>query len=62
MPEDKDPEVVTPGESAQRRQRAAAREALAAERDMPIDEAPPGGRYMVDGVLVDCDGKPVKGS
>lgn len=57
-----EPEVVTREELNQRTARRAAREALTAgqDRELPIDEAPPGGRYMVGGVLVDANGEPVK--
>ncbi len=57
-----EPEVVTREELNQRNARRAAREAATTEvgRDLPIDEAPAGGRYMVDGVLVDANGEPLK--
>lgn len=57
-----DPEVVTREELNQRKARQAAREALttAVNRELPIDEAPAGGRYVVDGVAVDANGEPLK--
>ncbi len=57
-----EPEVVTREELNQRKARQAAREALTSEvgRELPIDEAVPGGRYMVGGQLVDANGEPVK--
>lgn len=58
-----EPEVVTRAELDQRTARKAAREALTTKvgRTLPIDEVPPGGAYMVGGVLVDANGDPVKG-
>jgi colicin import membrane protein len=38
-------------------QAAKDAEAAAAER---VDETIPGGRYLVNGILVDCDGKPLE--
>lgn len=57
-----DPEVVTREELNQRTARRAAREAAttAVGRDLPIDEAPPGGRYKVGDAWVDANGAPVK--
>jgi hypothetical protein len=52
--------LVTPEERVQERQRAAAREVAAAGRTTPADETEPGGRFIVNGQLVDADGKPVK--
>lgn len=58
---DKDePKVVTREEQMQERQRAAARES--AESDAPqLDQAPPGGRYLLDDgeTMVDANGKPL---
>ena len=55
--------VVTRAELDQINARKAAREAqtTAVNRVLPIDEAAPGGRYLVGGVLVDSDGKSLKG-
>lgn len=53
-------EVVTRDELNQRKARQAAREAASQGRDAPIDEAPPGGRFIVNGVEVDANGEPLK--
>jgi hypothetical protein len=63
MPEDKKPEpmVVSEREAQQERARRVAREQDAEpEREMPIDEASDGGRFIVDGETVDAEGKPIK--
>jgi hypothetical protein len=62
MPEDTMPEVVTREELNQRKARQAAREAVTTDvgRALPIDECQPGGRFLVGGVLVDAEGKPLK--
>lgn len=56
-----EPEVVTPAEQIQRGQRKAAREAAQSESGHVHDELQPGGGYIVDGVLQDSEGNPVKG-
>lgn len=57
-----EPEVVTREELNQRKAREAAREAQTSEsgRELPIDEAPAGGRFMVNGQMVDANGEPLK--
>jgi hypothetical protein len=57
-----EPEVVTREELNQRRARQAAREAAttAVGRELPIDEAPAGGCYVVNGQKVDANGEPIK--
>jgi hypothetical protein len=52
--------VVTPAEAAQTRARQASREAAAVKRDLPIDEAPSGGEYLVGEQLVNANGEPIK--
>lgn len=63
MPADKQPEpmIVSESEAQQERARRVARAQEAApEREKPIDEAPEGGRFIVDGVTVDSEGKEAK--
>jgi hypothetical protein len=55
------PTIVTPSEAAQARARQAARESAVADRDLPIDQAPAGGAYVVGDQLVDANGEPIKG-
>jgi hypothetical protein len=61
MPDD--PKIMTREELNQEKARQAAREAATSEvgRDLPIDEAPPGGRYKVGDQWLDANGEPVKG-
>jgi len=53
-----DEKLVTREERIQEQQRVAAREA-GQSRAKPADETEVGGRYLVGGVLVDSEGKPL---
>jgi hypothetical protein len=55
-----EPRVMTREQQAQERAREVARES-AAEPETKMPEDVPGGRYLVDGVLVDSEGKPLDG-
>ena len=57
-----EPKIVTREELNQERARQAAREAATtgAGRDLPIDEAPAGGKYKVGDQWVDANGEPMK--
>lgn len=57
-----EPKIMTREELNQEKARQAAREAQTTEhgRALPIDEAVPGGKYVVDGVEVDANGEPIK--
>lgn len=59
-----EPKVVTREELNQENARKAAREAqtTGAGRDLPIDEAPPGGKYKVGDQWVDANGEAIKAS
>lgn len=57
--QDKEPEVVTPTEALQSAQRRAAQEEMAAGPQEKRDETESGGRFMVDGRLVNADGEPI---
>jgi hypothetical protein len=63
MPDEKpkapEPMVMSEREAQQERARRVARESAEPERERPIDEAPAGGRYIVDGRTVDAEGKEV---
>ena len=53
-----DEKLVTREERIQEQQRVAAREA-GQSRAQPADETVAGGRYLVNGQLVDAEGKPL---
>lgn len=57
-----DEKIVTREELNQENARRAAREAAttAVNRELPIDEAPAGGRFIVNGVEVDANGETLK--
>lgn len=59
MPDE--PKIVTREELNQENARKAAREAetTAVNRELPIDEAPAGGVYIVNDVKVDAEGEPI---
>lgn len=50
------PEKKTQQEEKQTEQQPLAR----VEPELKLDEAPEGGRYVVNGVLVDANGQPIK--
>lgn len=58
MPREREAPPMNESES-QRVNRALA-EAAEAAAERQADETQPGGRYLVGGVLVDAEGKPVK--
>lgn len=58
--QDDEPKVVTPTEALQSAQRRAAQEELATGPQEKRDEMKPGQGFLVDGVLVNADGEPLK--
>lgn len=58
MPDDK--KAPPPNESEGQRINRELAEAAAEAEKRNADETAPGGRFIVDGVMVDAEGKPVK--